>query len=241
MKTIERLRLIRTHHNAIIPTKVDPTTPMMTFYNLEEVVVPGGGVQKARTGIKFCVPSGFYAHMVPSPNLTYKRLHIAEQIVFPGKNAELIVVLVNQTVKDQKLKPRDALLTLMFAPFVAPKIINIKRTVEAQKESQIVPGNKELSLRERPVSRSSRGPYDTGSSSYATSSSEESGNEGRPVARVGRNPQSKSESDDEEKSDDYKLMESLVQQMLDKEIMEMEEPLDRTSDSEPELVDLAND
>ena len=95
--------------------------------------------------------------------------------------AELIVVLANESKNDHLARAGSALLELMFVPFYPPRILRYEQETSSSQPVQSKPQvastsweNQQKPLRERPVCRSSRGPYDEGSSRAETSSSAES-------------------------------------------------------------------
>jgi hypothetical protein len=82
-------------------------------------------MELARTGISFKIPPGYFGLMIPAAPLIYRFIYINEQIVYPGVEAELMVILNNQSAREQVIKAKEAILDLMFIPHYVPRVINI--------------------------------------------------------------------------------------------------------------------
>jgi hypothetical protein len=147
---------------------------------------------------------------------------------------------LNQGKKPVEINVGDPLIDFLFAAHFLPRIL--KLNPELARKPLYDPEISDNPEVKRPVSQASRGPWDGGDSSatettmtdFTSDDSDESGKE--TIIQ-------KKRKYDNLRDEGYSLMEHLVQDMLNREMMALEEPFEPNDNNneEPELISLVDD
>lgn len=93
----ERLKFLRLHPAAKLPTRGSLYSAGLDLYSVESYLIPAHGRTGVRTGLAVAIPHGFYGRVAPRSGLAVRHgLDVLAGVIDSDYRGEIICALINQ-------------------------------------------------------------------------------------------------------------------------------------------------
>lgn len=126
----EKLPILKTAKEAILPTRAYADDAGLDLYNLEEFTLPAGEGTVARTGIALALPSGHVGIITDRSSMAKRGLKTAGGIIDAGYRGEIRILLWNLSREPQVLTAGERIAQLLVVPIRTPLPFEVEQLQE---------------------------------------------------------------------------------------------------------------